>query len=603
MTIRNNAAIIYSEESRQAFIADARKRGQIYRFRGSSGVLHWLRGDVAYLAVNGVASLLRRFGVKFDILTEDKCSVEVLNDYHTIFVPNACRLLEQTSAALEKWLEGDVELVVSGSTNLPERLLGIRGNGQYTPRAFCGIKWLPSLRFNPQHEDYVFSPPGYRIPIISSEEGTLTLGKLVEYQDVEETENRVCLNGDAIVIGEKTIYFAFPLFDYVGGILQGHICIEPLRKFLEDEGNFYVDRLAWYVKQILFHYGCQRLWQVQLKPWGEYDNVLVLRHDTDESADPSYLEYESANETPATYAILPDRNREFYLSQVAACNFLEASYHYTTVTFRPWSRKARLAKKAITGQGLAKQAKRSKEKFGIYSNTLHRHAVYFCYPETIEAVHYLYENMPEIIGMGTMFRFTNMKYSGDESLDESYTVNHPDVSVPFWFPFKMVVSSVQEHKLLRGWDIGQFIEPAPQISDMVFNNSALLPNGVYMLGFHPAHARRDTFNPGGNYEWFLYSIDKARKHGWWITNYKRVCQRLNDWEALTFNIVDDGSIVLYNPTTREILDLVISRGDKIISVVSDNGEVNFKDTYIQIPVIKGQSTIKIRYEYFSKGQE
>ena len=177
MSIRNNVAIIYSEASRQAFITEAGNRGQVYQFRGSRETLHWLRGDVAYLAVNGVASLLRRLSIKFDILREEECSLKLLKEYHTLFIPNACRLLEQTITALEKWLGGDVKLVVSGSTNLPERLLGIASHSQYTPEGFCGIKWLPHLRFNPQHKDYIFSPPEYPVRIVSSKKDSTILGK------------------------------------------------------------------------------------------------------------------------------------------------------------------------------------------------------------------------------------------------------------------------------------------------------------------------------------------------------------------------------------------------------------------------------------------
>jgi len=596
MSIRNNVAIIYSEASRQAFITEARNRGQVYQFRGSRETLNWLRGDVAYLAVNGVASLLRRLSIKFDILGEEECSLELLKEYHTLFIPNACRLLEQTIATLEKWLGGDVKLVVSGSTNLPEQLLGIASHSQYTPEGFCGIKWLLHLRFNPQHEDYIFSPPEYPVRVVSSQKDSTILGKLIEYQNIEEVKEGEYLNGDAVVIGEKTIYFALPIFEYIAGILQGHICIEPLRKSLGEEGNFYIDTLTWYVKNILFHYGHKRLWQTQLKPWGEYDNVLVLRHDTDFSADPSYLEYEIANKIPATYAILPDKNRKFYLSRVAPYDFLEGSYHFKSAVSQSWLRGTRPDKKAITEKGLAEQAEKAKRKHGIHSATLHKHGSAFYYPETIEAMDYLYESFPEIIGMGTMFRFSNIKYSGDATSNESYTVTHPDVSVPFWFPFKMEVSTIEQHKTLRGWDITHFIEPYPSLIDLIVENSSKLPEGVYMLGFHPAHARKDTFNPGGDYEWFRYSLDKAGKYRWWVANYKTVCQRLNNWEILIFRVIEDGLVMLENPTAGEISNIVISCGDKLLSVVSDRGEVNFKDNYIHIPMIAARSTMEIRYE-------
>ena len=62
MSIRSNVAIIYSEASRQAFTAKAKAEDELYTFRGSRATLHWIKGEEAYLAVNGCASILRRLG-------------------------------------------------------------------------------------------------------------------------------------------------------------------------------------------------------------------------------------------------------------------------------------------------------------------------------------------------------------------------------------------------------------------------------------------------------------------------------------------------------------------------------------------------------------
>ena len=508
MNIRSNVAIIYSEESRQAFIAEAKTKGLIYQFQGSRGTMHWLLGDAAYLAVNGAANLLRRLGVKFDILREEECSEECLREYHTIFIPNACRLSEQAIAAVKRWLEGDATLVVSGRTNLPDYLLN------------C-----------------------------------------------------------------KTIRLTTPVFEYAAGILQGATCIEPVRKLLGNKANFHVDRLAQYIKDTLLRHGGERLWQTRLKLWGKYDNVLVLRHDTDDSTDPSYLDYEIAHKIPATYAILPDRNMRFYLSRLDGHDFLEGAYHYTTAISRPWLQQVKPNKKAITGRGLAKQVEEAKKEFNIPISTVHRHWGYFYYPETIEAMDYLYESHPEIIGTGTMFRFTSLMYSdrgpaNEHLVNEPRTVDHHDISVPFWFPFKMMVSAIERHEPLRGWDITHRIEPPPSFIDTVFDEAEMLPGGVYMFGFHPAHARRDSFIPGGNYPWFLYGLSKAKERGWWITNYRSLLQRLNDWEDINFRVSQDGSVVLSNTTDREITDLVVS--------------FNGKD--IDVPTLKAHSTTQVEYK-------
>ena len=80
----------------------------------------------------------------------------------------------------------------------------------------------------------MFSPPGYSVRLTSAVKGFVVLGKLVEYQDIKKDNKSVSLNGDAIIVGDKTIYFAVPIFEYIGGVLQGHVCIEPLRNQLGD---------------------------------------------------------------------------------------------------------------------------------------------------------------------------------------------------------------------------------------------------------------------------------------------------------------------------------------------------------------------------------
>ena len=505
MKVKSNVAIIYSEESRQAFIAGAKMKGLIYQFQGSHDTLHWLLGGVAYLAVNGAANLLRRLGVKFDILKEEECSEKCLGEYHTVLVPNACCLSRQAMSAIGGWLEGDVMLVVTGRTNLPNRLLN-----------------------------------------------------------------------------QKTVHLTTPVFEYAAGILQGSTCMETARKLLGGKANFHVDRLAWHIKDALIRHGDKRLWQTRLKLWGRYDNVLILRHDTDAPADPSYLDYEIANRIPATYSILPDKNMEFYLSRINGHDFLESAYHFTTATSQPWLGRVKPNRKAITGKGLAKQVKEAEKRLGVPISTIHRHWGYFYYPETIEAMDYLYETHPEIIGMGTMFRFTSLMYSAGELR----TVEHHDISVPFWFPFKMMISATERHRPLRGWDITHRIEPPPSFIDTVFEEASTLPGGVYMFGFHPAHAKRDSFIPGGNYPWFLYSLGRAKEKGWWITNYRELLAKLNDWEDINFRVNRDGSVTLGNDTDREITDIVVSFG----------GE----DTIT--PVLKAHSVVQVEPKHAKGGQ-
>lgn len=427
-----SVGVLFSEGSRQVFVARAVAEGRIYRFKGSRGDVEWMTGE-AYLAVNGAASILRRLGASVDILAEETCSVASWARYRTIICPNACRLEPDTVRVLESWMRGGGKLVVSGETDL------------------SGTAPAP-LRFD------------------------------------------------------------WSLFEYAGSVLQGH-----RRASGAPDDHFHLDKLAWQVREQLRDWGCELDAE---SPWGDHQNVLVLRHDTDSSTDRTYLDYEVEHEVPATYAILRDRNRAMYLSAIAPHPFLEASFHYTS------RRRLGLDRLLLVGKGIDRQVQKANQ-LGIPSATLHKHGHRFYYPETIEALDYVYGSSPEVVGMGTMARCQNLRYSGDRSMADSYTIQPPNVSVPFWFPFHLVMPRVAGHKVLRGWDCSHFMEPTPGLVNAIFRNASMLPYGVYMLGFHPAHARSDTFRLGGNFPWFRYAVEEAQKRGWLIANYRTVCEALS----------------------------------------------------------------------------
>ena len=545
-----------SETTRRLHAEEARRSGALYRFRGASGVLHWIRGEAAYLAPNGAMSLLRRLGIKADWVSERTLTAGAIEDYRALIVPEATFLPADAGRALEGWCSTTGRwLVVSGRTTLSEDLLGTRRLGVEIPERFLGVDG---------HADDPgpVSAPGYGVQRVEAVGDGKAIAWLSELSQAERPLVWVAkpLGVPAVVATGRTLYFPFPFFGYVGAALQAHVCVEPIRGLLGSDGLFYIDRLAAWCFDVLTSHAPSPCWSVRLTPWGRHPSALVFRHDTDHSRDPSYLDYEAAERVPATYAVLLDDNRDSWLARLAPHRFLEGSFHYRT------NREGRLMRllyrpagylpdrRAITGRGLVRQA-RAARRAGIPIATVHRHAPFFYYPESVDALGALYTAFPDAIGSGSMFRWTMYRFSGAED-SQSYAVLHPDTSVPFWFPFKLVVAAVERHEILSGWESTHLLEPDPNLLERLFFHADAQIGGAYTLGYHPAHARRSTFVAGGNFPWFVWCVEEARRRGWWITTCADLYRRVAHWEALTVR-VNGADAWVQNPTDHVFRDAVL----------------------------------------------
>lgn len=259
-------------------------------------------------------------------------------------------------------------------------------------------------------------------------------------------------------------------------------------------------------------------------PWGSHSNVLVIRHDTDSSFDQTYLDYEIAHNIPATYAILPDRNCNSWLRVLPPT--MEKSWHWSSLDSVPCITAARPSWSKTTGKGISKQVEEGRKRIPDL-RTVHKHGNTFFFPETIDAMDYTYRQHPGLLGMGTVFRWRLDRYGGQSS----EVVKQPGVGVPFWFPYHLMMTTTEEWRPLSGWDMGMLIEPDPSVIEQVFANAKKLSGGVYMVGYHPAHANSDVFNADGCFPWFKMLVERAQVEGWLITTYRDVLERLNEWEA------------------------------------------------------------------------
>jgi len=538
--------ILYSRNSQQSLSKMADMEGKSFNFRGAKGTVCWLKGEYAYLAPNGAASLLRRLCIKFDWMSdEDLTNVTRLEPYHTLILPHCIGLPTRSSQILETWVKRGGHLLVTGQSDLPPELLGLSEVNWYQPKGYSAMRY--------GKYDLIVGYRGYTMGIGRVASGSQVLASAFEVSNPAEGvsgEDDSSI-GPAVIQNGKVIYIGLPLFETFGALIQGHVNFEDMRVW--GHRYKYLDWVCRCIKDLLEEAGWNHLWTVRVKPWGPYSGIVVLRHDVDSSMDTTYLDYEVRKHIPATYAILNDRHSQYWLKAVSGHPGAEASYHFDTTPEEgaKWSRNfkkgeggTRRTFRKTSGKGLWRQFKKARNGKGIPIVTGQRHNSFFHYPEMIDAMDYLYGQGPEILGLGTMFRFTNFMYGARKDNDEgAYVIKHPDTSVPFWFPFKLCYASANGHHILRGWDITHVLEPEPWLTEHLLDQREYLGDGVYTLGFHPAHCWGKSFRPEGNWQWFEYAVEWGQSCGFLFATCREVFERISRWEYLGFGFFErDGWI-------------------------------------------------------------
>src|SRR5437868_6717659 len=183
-------AVLFSEKSRAAYAAEAQARKETYTFTDAWGMPRtWLKSEYAYLAPNAARLLLSRCNLKHDLIEETALTEQKLGGLRALVIPNAGHLAPQTIARIEKWMAGgDRRLVVTGKTNLPPALLGLKSSMPAAVAGFTGWRWLPGSPFaNDAWEKlYVSSFRGFTIQKVEPAAGSRVLADLVELAgDVE----------------------------------------------------------------------------------------------------------------------------------------------------------------------------------------------------------------------------------------------------------------------------------------------------------------------------------------------------------------------------------------------------------------------------------
>ena len=599
---RQNVAILFSEGSREHLSREAVGSESIYEFTGASGrSCRWLKGEFAYLAPIAASAVLNRCNVKHDVVTEARLR-DRIDAWRTIVIPGAAALAPDTVAALGRWVGAeDHRLVVSGRTNLPASTLGLAALEPVLPSGFTGWRWTADAPFGdhrPWDEHLATGACGYQVQRAAAAPGSRVLADLWDYGPNADgpAATSAYRVGDGIVLTDRTLYLANDPFELLGGAMQAHINIEAIRGWYDQ--LHWGDAIVSSLWQILRAWD-PRLEALRLRTFGSHRGALSLRHDVDMSDDLSMLEFEAANLVPATFHILDPavsadattrEQAETWIRETATCDFLEPGLHNDS---------ERLER--ITGTGLCDHVRSAEARLGVAFTNCGRHSRFHAHPETLDAMDHLYDNSPHTLGMCSFSFFGMIEYGHPGragAIDESLVTYSTDTSRTiatsgFWFPFHPVVTTVEEYKVLRGWDITHEYDADYELVDAILSGPrprrpderpsipprtppwdfverpattaaapGSLENGVYTIQYHPLFASDATLNGGrGTLPYVAYAVAAAERRNFWIANKSMLHRRMRDYEDDRFRVTGRHTFVVGNHTDRRIEGLMVETAD------------------------------------------
>jgi hypothetical protein len=618
-------AVLFSEKSRVAYAAEAHARKETYTFTDAWGLPRtWLKGEHAYLAPNAARLLLSRCNLKHEMIEETKLSDEKLAGLRALLIPNAGHLTPETVARLEKWMasSADHRLIVTGKTNLPTKLLGLKSCTPGAVRGFTGWQWLPGSPFaNDDWEKlYVSSFRGFAIQKVEPAAGSKVLANLVELTgDLENAATAtVAERGPAIVVTDKTVFIANQVFEMIGGMMQAHLNVEPVRHFTN--AVHWGDTLLFFIRRLMLDVGLGDLWDTRLRSFGAYDGVLSFRHDVHGMRDYNFLDYQIENLIPASYDIEDptfSTNIDFpmakdWVGRTTEHSFIEPALHNDSSIGDPPT--------AIHGKGLFNLVEGAKKSLGITVCTCGRHSGGHMHPETLDAMDYLYAHNSEVLGMCTFCFYHMIEYGvrnpdavastgdGDRQLTYVTDVRRTIATPGVWFPYHAVVTTDKEWRPLRGWDRTHEYDTAYELVETVFNGHGArrpgvddrLENGVYSFQYHPELARDPSINNGkGTLDYLRYCINLAEQKHYWIATQAELYQRMADYEAMTFETTNGGrEVTIGNPSSRRLTGMVIEQRLPFGSVWQGDEELIHvaQGKFVTIPPLEPGAKVTLRFE-------
>ncbi len=616
-------AVLFSRRSRDAYATEATARGETYTFTDAWGRPRtWLKGEYAYLAPNAASVLLARCNLKHDVVEETDLTDERLGGYRAVLVPNAAHLPGETIERLEHWLrDGDRRLIVTGKTNIPPHLLGLTAGTPAAVTGYTGWRWLPGSPFaNAAWENiYVSGYAGHPAHRVTPAPGSRVLADLVELTGdlTSATTATATTIGPAIVLTERTTYVANQVLELLGGMLQAHLNVEAVRHWANP--THWGDTLLFFLRRLLLEVGLEPLWQTRLRSFGAHDGVLSFRHDVHGMLDFNFLDYQVENLIPASYdiedpAFSTNISREMaaeWVARTSRHSFIEPALHNDSSIGDPPT--------AIRGTGLYEHVRNAAKNLGFPVDTCGRHAGGHMHPETIDAMDYLYAHDERILGLCTFCYYHMIEYGvrnpsvmvggsiGGRPLTYVTDVRRTIATPGIWFPFHPVVTTDAEWRPLRGWDRTHEFDAAYELVETIFGGHSArvagvddhLENGVYSFQYHPELALDPSLNDGkGTLDYLRYAINLAERSNFWIATQRELYQRMADYEALVFQVRDDGrEVTVTNPTARRIVGMVVEQRRPFGSVWDGAEELVHvvKEAFVTVPVLEPNAQVTLHF--------
>jgi hypothetical protein len=617
-------AVLFSNRSRAAYAAEAIRRNETYTFIDAWGLPRtWLKGEFAYLAPNAARLMLARCNLKHELVEEAALTDELLAGLRALLIPNAGHLADETIARIERWLAGgDRRLIVTGKTNLPPRLLGLKSCVPTPSTGFTGWRWLPGSPFaNDDWEKlYVSSYRAFTVQKVEPAAGSRVLATLVELTGNVETADTATQSdiGPAIVTTGKTIFVANQVFEMIGGMMQAHLNVEAVRHFTNPV--HWGDTLLFFLRRLMLDAGLGDLWNTRLRSFGAYDGVLSFRHDVHGMRDYNFLDYQIQNLIPASYDIedpsfssnIDEAMARDWVERTTEHSFIEPALHNDSSIGDPPT--------AIFGQGLFNLVTSARKTLGVSFCTCGRHEGGHMHPETLDAMDYMYAHDSLMLGTCTFCFYHMIEYGvrdpdviafstwGERAVSYITDVRRTIATPGVWFPFHPVITTDKEWKPLRGWDRTHEYDTDYELVETVFGGHGArrhgvddrLENGVYSFQYHPELARDPSVNEGrGTLDYVRYCINLAERKHYWIATQAELYQRMADYEALKLDIRDGGgTVTISNPSERRITSMVLEQRLPFGSVWHGEEELVHiaRGGFVTIPPLDPGASLTLRFK-------
>ncbi|VWX63875.1 conserved hypothetical protein [Burkholderiales bacterium 8X] len=616
--------VLFSERSRAAYAAEAAELQETYTFDSAFGEPRtWLKGEYAYLAPNAAGLLLARCNLKHDLVEEEQLDDRVLASCRLLVVPNAGHLAEATIARIERWTQDTQgRLMVTGKTNLPPALLGLRSMKTVPAAGYTGWRWLEGSPFaNAAWEPlYVSGYDRHRVQDAQPAEGSRVLADLMAFAgDLSHADTVDATRlGAGIVATDRTLFIANQVFELIGGMMQAHLNVEPVRHWANP--THWGDTLLFFIRRLLRDIGLEDLWSTRLRAFGTYGGVLSFRHDVHGMRDYTMLDYQLQNLIPGSYDIedpgfstnITEPMAADWVARTTRNNFIEPALHNDSSIGDP--------PEAIRGKGLFTHLINAEKSLGFTVCTCGRHAGGHMHPETLDAMDYLYANHESVLGMCTFCYYHMIEYGvrdpnamvegviGGKELTYITDLRRTIATPGIWYPFHAVVTTDAEWRPMRGWDRTHEYDAAYELVETIFaGHSArqrgvedVLENGVYSFQYHPELARDPSVNDGkGSLDYVRYCINLAERSNYWIATQRDLYQRMADYEDLVLVTSEDGmTVTVRNPTDRRIVAMVLEQKRPFQSVWQGDEELVHIATggFVSLPPLAPRSEITLVFK-------